>query len=241
MNIHKTTLSTSLCAFVLGSGLVTLSSNVFAADNAKQTSDRLELSATILTEIMSAPDKGIPEELLGKARCVVVIPGFKKGAFFVSGQYGKGFITCRRNHKWSAPAAIRAEGAGFGLQFGGSESDLVMLVMNERGAERLLSSQFTLGGDGSVAAGPVGRTVKADTDAKLTAEILSWSRSRGVFAGISLNGATLRADQDDNEDLYGTRLTTKEVIDGNHPVPASGRPLIHLLERYREQERAEHR
>ena len=200
--------------------------------NAKQTRERLALSATVLDEVMKAPDKGIPDELLQSSHCVAVIPGFKKGAFFVSGQYGKGFLTCRKGSGWSAPAAIRAEGGGIGLQFGGSESDLVLLVMNARGAERLMSSQFTIGADGQVAAGPVGRTARAETDAKFTAEILSWSRSRGVFAGIALNGATLRTDEDENADLYGKKMNTKEVIEGTHRTPPSGQPLIKILTRY---------
>ena len=198
----------------------------------KETTDRLETAATVFSEIMHTPDKGIPDDLLESAQCVVIIPGFKKGAFFISGQYGKGFMTCRKPVGWSAPAAVRAEGGGFGLQFGGSESDLVLLVMNRRGADRLMSSQFTLGADGSVAAGPVGRTATAQTDAKLSAEILSWSRSRGVFAGIALNGATLRSDEGDNADLYGSKMSTKEVIDGSVPAPAAARPLIDRLDRY---------
>lgn len=196
---------------------------------------RLALSSTVLSEVMGAPDKGIPDEMLQHAHCVVVVPGMKKGAFFISGQYGKGFITCRKNGNkmdWSAPAAIRIEGGGIGFQFGGSETDLVMLVMNARGVDRLMSSKFTLGADGEVAAGPVGRQASAQTDAKMTAEILSWSRSRGVFAGIALKGATLRADEGDNAELYGQKMTTKEVISSTMATPASGTPLIALLSKY---------
>jgi SH3 domain-containing YSC84-like protein 1 len=198
----------------------------------KDTQDRLALSATILEEAMRTSDNSIPEDMLQNAHCAVVVPGLKKGAFFISGQYGKGFLTCRKGRSWSAPAAIRIEGGGIGLQFGGSETDLIMLVMNDRGAERLMSSQFTLGADGEIAAGPVGRNATAQTDGKFTAEILSWSRSRGVFAGIALKGATLRSDEEDNADLYGKKLSTKEVVDSSMPAPASGKPLIRLLSKY---------
>ena len=204
----------------------------FVFADAKETRERLESSATVLREVMSADDKSIPEDLLQDAYCAVIIPGFKKGAFIVSAQYGKGFMTCRKGGSWSAPAAIRAEGGGVGFQIGGVESDLILLVMNESGARKLMKSQFTLGADGQVAAGPVGRTARAETDAAFRAEILSWSRSRGVFAGIALNGATLRTDKEDNKDLYGRELDTEEVIQGSVAVPPSGQTLVHLLSRY---------
>src|SRR5205823_2589366 len=161
---------------------------------AETAAERLKTSVEVLTEIMAAPDKGIPDELLDRSQCVVIVPGLKKGAFIVGGQYGRGFIECRHasGKGWSAPAAIKVEGGSFGFQIGGQETDAIMLVMNKRGADKLLSSKFTLGADASVAAGPVGRTSSANTDAKMHAEILSYSRARGVFAGISLAGATLR-------------------------------------------------
>jgi lipid-binding SYLF domain-containing protein len=198
----------------------------------KDTISRLSVASTVLTEAMSAPDNGIPDEMLQHAHCVVVVPGLKKGAFFVSGQYGKGFLICRKQMGWSAPAAIRIEGGGIGLQFGGSETDLVMLVMNRRGADRLMSSKFTLGADGEVAAGPIGRHASAQTDAKMTAEILSWSRSRGVFAGLALKGATLRADEDDNAELYDRKMGTKEIVDSAMAPPAAAQSLISLLTKY---------
>jgi len=161
--------------------------------------DRLGDAATVFSEIMAAPDKGIPQDLLDKAHCIVIVPGLKKGAFIVGAKFGKGFVSCRNQkagRNWSAPGAVRVEGGSFGFQIGGSETDVVLLVMNKRGADRLLSSQFTLGGEGDVAAGPVGRNATAQTDAKFTAQILSWSRTRGIFAGVSLQGATLRQDAD---------------------------------------------
>jgi len=193
---------------------------------------RLNEASVIFSEIMSAPDRGIPRDLLQKAHCAVIIPGVKKGAFIVGAQYGKGFITCRDNavHRWSAPAAIRIEGGSFGFQIGGSETDVVMLVMNNRGADRLMQSQFTLGGEGEVAAGPVGRSVTAQTDAKFTAEILSWARARGVFAGIALKGATLRQDVDDNEAMYHKRLQTRDIVRTRIAPTGAGRTLIVALD-----------
>ena len=154
--------------------------------------------------------------------------------FVVGAQYGKGFVSCRESggKGWSAPGAVRVEGGSFGLQIGGSETDVVMLVMNDRGAAKLLSSQFTLGGEGEVAAGPVGRTASADTDAKMTAEILSWSRAHGVFAGISLQGATLRQDMDDNEALYHKRIENRDIVKGEVAPPPSAGRLISVLTKY---------
>lgn len=195
---------------------------------------RLEEAATVFSEVMATPDKAIPQDLLDKAHCVVVIPGMKKGAFIVGAKYGKGFLSCRKKSGtgWTGPGAIRVEGGSFGFQIGGSETDVLMLVMNERGAQRLLSSKFTVGADASVAAGPVGRTATAQTDAYMTAEILSWSRSRGIFAGIALNGATLRPDQEDNQSLYGRAITNKEIITKETPPPPSAEKLISLFNKY---------
>src|SRR5207253_5679960 len=160
-------------------------------------------------------------------------PGLKKGAFIIGGKYGKGFISCRRQGGgWSAPGTVRVEGGSLGFQIGGSESDVVMLVMNERGVSKLLSSKFTLGGEGEVAAGPVGREASAQTDAKMRAEILSWSRARGVFAGISLQGATLRQDLDDNAVIYGKKITNKEIVETGVATPKAAQPLISLLSKY---------
>jgi SH3 domain-containing YSC84-like protein 1 len=187
-----------------------------------------------LTEIMAAPDKGIPDELLDKSQCIVIVPGIKKAAFILGGKYGKGFIECRRasGKGWSAPAAVKVEGGSFGFQIGGSETDAIMLVMNKRGAEKLLSSKFTLGADASVAAGPVGRTASADTDAKMQAEILTYSRSRGVFAGVALDGATLRPDNETNTEMYGGRRTNKQILRGETKATEAGIQLAADLNRY---------
>ncbi len=185
----------------------------------------------MVREIMATKDQSIPDDLLDKAQCAVVVPGLKKGGFIVTAKYGKGFITCRGTgtRAWSSPAAIRVEGGGVGFQIGASETDLIMLVMNDSGAKKLMSSQFTVGGEGEVAAGPVGRNASAQTDGKFTAEILSWSRSRGVFAGIALQGATLREDKEDNKALYGSELTTEQVVHRTGPAPAAAQPLLSAL------------
>jgi lipid-binding SYLF domain-containing protein len=211
--------------------LVSSGSLLYGAGDAAK---RLDDSADMLTEIMSAPDKGIPQDLLSKAQCVVIVPGLKKGAFIVGAKYGKGFMLCRKASGvgWSAPAAIRVEGGSVGFQIGGSETDVVMLVNSEPGAKKLLESKFTLGADASVAAGPVGRTSSAETDAQLHAEILTYSRARGVFAGISLQGATLRPDEDWNKELYTSPLTNKEIVLGNTPAPPAAHKLIATLDKY---------
>jgi lipid-binding SYLF domain-containing protein len=165
---------------------------------------------------------------------VVIVPGLKKAAFVVGGKFGRGFFSCRTRggHGWSGPAAVRVEGGSFGFQIGGSETDVIMLVMNRRGAERLLSSKFTLGADASVAAGPVGRTASAETDAYMTAEILTYSRARGLFAGIALSGATLREDLDSNEALYGKKLTNKDIIEGGAAAPPAAAQFVSTLNKY---------
>ena len=200
----------------------------------KEDVKRLQEAAAVFTEVMGTADNAIPQELLEKAHCAVIIPGLKKGAFIVGGKYGRGFLTCRKagGVGWSAPAGVRVEGGSVGFQIGGSETDVVMLVMNQRGAERLLSSKFTLGGDASVAAGPVGRSVTAQTDATMRAEILSWSRSRGVFAGVSLQGATLRQDLETNKALYFEERTNREIVLGKVAAPDEAMPLLKLLNKY---------
>lgn len=215
---------------LLAAGLASVS--LHAANDAVR---RLETSAIVLDEVMAAPDKGIPQDLFNKASCVVVVPGLKKGAFIIGGKYGKGYIECRKSGGgWSAPAAIRVEGGSVGFQIGGSETDVVMLVMNERGMDKLLSSKFTVGADAAAAAGPVGRTSSAMTDAQMHAEILSWSRARGIFAGISLEGATLRPDEDSNKDLYGRSVTNREIVTGTIPAPPGASKLIDTLKKYSE-------
>ncbi len=204
------------------------------ASAASDTPKRLESAAATLKEVMGTPDKAIPEDLLNKAYCIVIVPDLKKGAFIVGGKYGKGFVSCRKkdNVGWTAPGAVRIEGGSFGLQIGGTEMDLFMLIMNERGMNRLLSTKFTLGGDAVVAAGPVGRATQAETDAAMTAEILTWSRARGVFAGISLTGSTLREDEDWNTEMYGKPIKNREILQGDVAPPATAAALLGELNRY---------
>ena len=194
---------------------------------------RLQNAAKALNEVMVSRDKGIPQELMDKAQCVVVVPGLLKGAFGVGGKYGRGFASCRKcGHTWSAPAAVAIEGGSFGLQLGGSSTDVIMLVMKESGMNRLLGDKFTIGGEAAAAAGPVGRQTSANTDVLLHAEILSWSHSRGLFAGLSLEGATLRPDAGENRKLYGHDITNKEILEAGARTPTAGRHLVATLDRY---------
>ncbi len=207
---------------------------LFAANTKSKTDERLEDADSLFTEIMATPDKSIPQSLLDKSSCIILVPGLKKGAFVVGGKYGRGFAMCRREggEGWGPPAAIRIEGGSFGLQIGFSSSDVVMLVMNERGMKRLSSSKFTIGAEATAAAGPVGRNATAQTDALVTAEILSWSRSRGAFAGVSLDGATLRNDLDENKAMYGQRWTSAEILMSGAKPPAAASKLLSDLNKY---------
>jgi lipid-binding SYLF domain-containing protein len=213
--------------------VVSLSVTAVGLPDTKDTEKRLEASARVLNEIMGAPDKGIPSDLLGKAACLVMVPGVKKGAFIVGAKYGRGFISCRKSGGgWSAPAGLKVEGGSVGFQIGGSETDVVMLVMNEGSIEKLLSSKFTIGGDASATAGPVGRTAAAATDAQMHAQLLTYSRARGLFAGVSLEGATLRPDDDANKDLYGKQMSNKDIVKGDIPSPAAATRLLSELNKY---------
>jgi lipid-binding SYLF domain-containing protein len=205
---------------------------LLAKDN--EPSKRLNDAAAVFSEVMGAPDKGIPQELLEHAHCIVIVPDLKTGAFIVGGKYGKGYLSCRSKvgPGWSAPGTVRIEGGSVGFQIGGSSTDLILLVMNERGADKLLSSKFTLGAEGSVAAGPVGRTATAQTDLQMHADILSWSRSQGLFAGVALEGATLRQDLDDNANLYGSKLENRAIVSSRRRIPPAAAKLIALLNRY---------
>lgn len=213
------------CLFLAAAGLA-------QARPAHAADERLDLAATVLEEIMGAADAGIPTDLFRKAECVVIVPGLKQGAFVIGAKCGRGFFSCRKDTGWSAPAGVRVEGGSVGFQIGGSETDVIMLVMNKRGVDRLLTNKFTLGGQASIAAGPVGRTATAQTDAQMTAEILSWSRTRGVFAGIALDGATLREDSDSNRYLYRKRIRNREIVKGSVAPPEEAARLMAVLARY---------
>ena len=192
---------------------------------------RIAEAAAILGELHAAPDQDVPLDLWEKAACVMVVPGLKKAAFIVGGEYGKGLMSCRRDGAWSAPIFIRLGKGSWGLQFGAQSIDLVMLVMNERGIDKLLKNRVSLGAEASVAAGPVGRDARAATDAQLKAEILSYSRTQGVFAGINLSGGVLRDDKNDNADLYGKGVSPQDILKTNIPVPAEAKPFVDALKR----------
>lgn len=200
---------------------------------------RIGTAQQVLDEIMAVPEKGIPRDLIDKAHCIVIVPGMKKGAFIVGAQYGKGVASCRGaspKRAWTGPSTVRLEGGSIGLQLGGDEVDLVLLVMNKTGADKLMSSKFTLGGTAEAVAGPVGRSVTAETDATMNAEILSWSRARGLFGGIALKGSTLRPDDDDNQSIYGRKVSHRDILTGKVPAPASAQGLISSLTRYSQRE-----
>jgi lipid-binding SYLF domain-containing protein len=217
------TRSLGLLAFVavVGAGLVV------SAD-----ADRLKSAEAVLTAMASPSDKGVPPDLFKKARCIAIIPSVRQAALGIGGKYGKGYIACRVASGWSAPGAIGIEGGSVGLQIGGSATDVLLLVMNNQGVDHLLSSKFTVGAEGSVAAGPVGRDASAETDVTLHAEILAWSRSRGAFVGIALEGATLHEDGDENKALYGRVITNKEIVHGSVAAPAIAQSFMAALSKY---------
>jgi SH3 domain-containing YSC84-like protein 1 len=221
----RTTLLTILALAAIGPIALQAKENEAAA--------RLDASADVLSDMMKASDKGIPQDLMNKAHCVVVIPNLKKAGFIVGAKYGRGFAMCRHTSGtgWTAPAPMRVEGGSFGLQIGGTEQDVVLLVMNESGMKRLLGDKFTIGADASAAAGPVGRAASAQTDAALRAEMLSYSRSRGIFAGLSLDGSTLRPDDDAIKELYDNSTTNKQILTGDVKAPAAAEKLETLMNR----------
>jgi lipid-binding SYLF domain-containing protein len=209
--------------------LVTL--NAVASDREDDVK-RTNKAAQVFKEIMNTPDQGIPQELLESVKCIAIIPGDVKFAFIFGGNYGRGLATCRTGHGWSAPMFVAIEGGSVGYQIGGSSTDLVMLFMNDHALQSLLSDKFKIGADASVAAGPVGRHAAADTDVKLKAEILSYSRAKGVFAGVSLDGAVVQADKSGDEAMYGEHVDRHEILSGKVPVPESARPLLHEIGEY---------
>jgi SH3 domain-containing YSC84-like protein 1 len=215
--------------------IVCLCSFAFAADEpAKESkaSDRAQAAAEVLNEIQSAPDKGIPQEVLGSAQCVAVVPSMLKGGFIVGAKYGRGLASCRTAKGWSAPAFFIVEGGSFGFQIGGQAVDLVMLVMNNAGMDHLLSSKFALGADASVAAGPVGRHAEANTDWKMHAEVLTYSRARGIFAGVSLNGAVVKQDKDSTREFYGHMVSFPASLKGEVDPPAAANDFLSSLAKW---------
>ena len=203
-----------------------LSVSARASSNREDDIHRIQDSAQIFQEIMATPDKAIPQDLLESAECIAIIPAEMKFAFFVGGNYGKGLVTCRATKSWSAPVFIAVGGGSFGFQFGGSSTDFILVFRGRRGLQKLLNDKFKIGGDASAAAGPVGRSASAGTDIALHAEILTYSRSRGVFAGISLSGAVVQADDTGNQAFYGGNVNKQDVLDGKVAIPSDAMVLV---------------
>ncbi len=211
--------------------LIATSLPALAADKAK-LDERLSDAQAVLDEIMATPDKSVPNQILSGANCVVVIPSFKKGAFVVGAQYGQGVATCRTGRGWSAPVFVQLTGGSFGFQIGGQSTDLVLIAMNRNGLQHMLQNKFKIGGDAAASAGPVGRNAQAGTDWKLNAEFLTYSRSKGLFAGIDLDGTVMSQNQDDTRNFYGTSIPFKTVLAGNTPTPDDARPFVGSVAKY---------
>lgn len=208
--------------------------SVFADDQPKDSkaNDRVQAAADVLNEIQGTPDKGIPEHILGSSECVAVVPSMLKGGFIFGAKYGRGIASCRTPKGWSTPAFFTIEGGSFGLQIGGQAVDLVLLIMNKNGVQHLLSSQFSLGADASVAAGPVGREAEGDTDWKMRAEVLTYSRARGIFAGVTLNGAVVKQDKSSTREFYDHMVTTKASLTGEVDAPPAANAFLTTLSKW---------
>jgi len=217
---------------VVGLAVIAFAGDDQESGKESKAQDRVQAAADVLNEIQAAPDQGIPEEVLGSADCVAVVPSMLKAGFVVGARYGRGLASCRTPKGWSAPAFFSVKGGSFGLQIGGQAVDLVMLIMNNDGMRKLLSSQFKLGADASVAAGPVGRHAAADTDWKMRAQILSYSRARGIFAGLELSGAVIRQDKDSTREFYGHMVTSKTSLQGLIEPPAAAYPFLQTLAKW---------
>ena len=206
--------------------LLRLTSIGWAGTNREATVDRMDHAGRVLHEIMAAPDKGIPEEVLEHAKCVAVVPHLLKGGFVIGAENGRGVATCRTADGWSAPAFFTITGGSWGLQIGVEGVDLVLIIQNDKGMQRLIGSGFELGADASAAAGPVGRHASADTNWKLETEVLTYSRAKGLFAGVTLNGASIRRDDDSTEAIYGRDIPTRRILQGDEAVPASAQSFL---------------
>src|SRR6204780_2443020 len=215
--------------------VVSLSSFSFGGDNDTKAADRVQAAADVLSEIQGAPDKGIPQEVWGSAECVAVVPSLLKGGFIVAARYGRGLASCRTPKGWSAPAFFVVQGGSVGFQIGGQAVDLVMLIMNDNGMKHLLASKVELGADASVAAGPVGRHAEGNTDWKMRAEVLTYSRARGIFAGVSLNGAVIKQDKDSTRDFYDHMVTFKAALTGEVDPPAAANSFLSTLAKWAQQ------
>lgn len=220
----------SLCfGFLIASGVSIASSSAFAASSRAELQNRVDAAKVVVDQVMAAQDSTIPNEILKSATCVAVVPHMKKGAFFIGGQYGQGVVTCRTGHGWSGPVFIRLAGGSFGFQWGGQSTDLILIAVNSRGFQDLLKNKFKIGGDASAAAGPVGRAGQASTDWKMNAELLSYSRNKGIFAGISLDGTSVTQNRQDTETYYGAPEDFQRVLSGAVPVPEGAIPFVRTV------------
>lgn len=216
------------CALALTAGTL----SAFGATDKPKLDERLNSARLVIDEIMATPDRGIPQSILAGASCVVVVPAYKKAAFLVGGQYGQGVATCRTPKGWSSPVFVQLAGGSFGFQIGGQSTDLVLVAMNQNGLQDMLKSKFKIGGDAAAAAGPVGRNAQAGTDWKLNAEFLTYSRSKGLFAGIDLDGTVLSQNADDTRSFYGSDLPFEQVLKGNEATPPDARPFVRTVAKY---------
>jgi lipid-binding SYLF domain-containing protein len=214
------------------SAVLLMASALWAETDREKTIGRVQEAGNVIEEIMSAPDAGVPNEVIDSAKCIAVVPSLLKGGLGFGGAYGRGVASCRTEKGWSAPAFFSIKGGSFGLQIGGEAVDLVMIIINDNGMKSLLSSKFKLGADGSVAAGPVGRHAEAGTDWKMRAEVLTYSRARGVFAGITLNGAVISQSKDDTRAFYGRMVPFKTILNGNIDAPAESSPFLSVIGKY---------
>lgn len=212
--------------------IAAFTTTAFAASSRADLTDRLEKARLVVNELSQTPDKGIPNAIVEKAVCVAVVPSMKKAAFGIGAQYGQGIVTCRTGHGWSAPVFIRLAGGSFGFQIGAQGTDLVLVAMNQQGMQALLKSKFKIGGDASAAAGPIGRDAQANTSANMNAELLTYSRSKGIFAGIDLDGTSVSQNQGDTDAYYGRHYDYNQILDGSVAVPAAARPFVRTVARY---------
>jgi lipid-binding SYLF domain-containing protein len=209
-----------------------LATPAFCASDVDKLDSRIDSARAVLEEIMGTPDKGVPESIAEKAVCIGVVPGMVKGAFILGAEYGQGVVTCRTGHGWSGPVFIRMAGGSFGFQIGGQGTDLILVATNDRGYQHLLQSKFKIGGDAAAAAGPVGRDAQAATDVSLRSELLTWSRARGLFAGVDLNGISVSQNKDDTDKFYGGDHSFESILHGNVPPPDAARPFLETVRKY---------
>lgn len=212
--------------------VATITACAYAASSRADLNDRLEKARLVIDQLSQTPDRGVPNSIIKQAVCVAVVPSLKKAAFVVGGQYGQGVATCRTGHGWSAPVFIRMAGGSFGFQIGGQGTDLVLVAINDHGMQDMLKSKFKIGGDAAATAGPVGRNAQAATSGNMSAELLTYSRSKGLFAGIDLDGTSVSQNQDDTDTFYGTPHSFHQILAGEVPVPASARPFVRTMARY---------